>query len=85
MKNEQARYDDGMGTVIDFPFNWKHGDPISGTYCGVPFSGVITESFQNCDYRGFNLGVELAAPVTVFGIERSSLLVRYTDSRVTRQ
>ena len=50
---------------------------VSGVYMGIPFSGVVTEKRSItvktdgcCEFM-----VQLAAPMTIFGLERDGLCV----------
>lgn len=59
--------------------NWFIGEEVIGIYCGVKFTGILTENTRpTSDYKNIILHVKLDEPIVVFGITRHSLEV-YTN------
>ena len=58
------------------------GTIVRGLYCGVSFSGIVTSHrAHTMNHRIELFFVELEQPISVFGLERSSLCVNASDSR----
>lgn len=61
--------------MIKIPEWSKDGKMISGTYCGIPYTGII-ESSRVCFGGDIEYRVQLMDMIEVFGEWRSSILVR---------
>ena len=54
----------------------ENGSAVHGTYCGVLYSGIVREQRQHTmNHKIMVFSVDLDFPITVFGMERDSLLV----------
>lgn len=58
----------------------ENGATVQGTYLGTPYTGIVREQRQHTmNHRIRMFSVDLDAPVTVFGMERASLLINASD------
>ena len=56
------------------------GQHIRGTYYGMPYSGVVTSLRPHTmNHAVLMLDVKLDAPISVFGLERDSMIVHASD------
>jgi hypothetical protein len=55
--------------------NWTIGQQVSGSYCGIPYSGKIVEGRNTPDYRNWIFEIDLTAPVEVYGQVRNHVSI----------
>ena len=55
---------------------WKTGQVVYGEYCGVEFTGRLTDECRPTpDYRNVIFVAELDEPITIFGNETTTVEV----------
>ena len=63
-----------MNTTGNTLMSWKLGERVSGRYCRVPYTGVITSDSRNTpDYRNWIFEIDLEKPITVYGQQRKHI------------
>lgn len=55
--------------------NWRAGQQVAGSYCGISYTGRISEGRNTPDYRNWILEVDLDQPITVYGSDRIRLSI----------
>lgn len=59
---------------------WKAGDAVKGKYCGLSFTGVLTdETRPTPDYKNIMFCIDLDTEIEVYGEKRTHVMISTND------